>query len=389
MEKYCKMTKHYKEPKGRYNVYTVVFFLTKNAYKNKEIYFDGLKYNIEKFYQIFDKSFYFRLYYDKSIIEKIHDNDELNDFTQIIKNFINNMKKNPRMQLVEYECPNFKINNYHRGMFGTLIRFTPLLSNEKIKTVIISDIEKFAIHNVKLCYEYMINNNADLAWRTNGFLPVHDLRIIHDDWIYACNFISNIKFDKKVLDIFFEHIKYKNKNFIKYLKHNISFLNLDKFNKFDNLVNTENVYIYGIDEIFLNFYLKPNIQNYKVVLLPLARPLKLISHHYRNNDKYNNITSEQKSNFNEFFSLLFPSMVNKNLSVKKNFLNINNNIFKITLKNYINFENNLTKNYKKIIANKKKYNFTEKADILINEIYKKALVKKIIKYKYKYKKWIN
>ena len=109
----------------------------------------------------------------------------------------------------------------------------------------------------------MINNNADLAWRTNGILPVKDLRIIHNDWIYAGNFISNIKFDKKILNLFFEHIKNKNKKFMKYLNLNKSYLDLDKNKKFDNLVNTENIYIYGIDEIFLNFY----FQNYFIEII--------------------------------------------------------------------------------------------------------------------------
>jgi hypothetical protein len=389
MDKYCKMTKLYKEPKGEYNIYTVVFFLTQNAYKNKEAYFDGLKYNLQKFYHQFDNSFYFRLYYDKSITEKIHSNNELNDFTEIIKKYLDEIKNSPRVQLIEYECPNFKINNYHRGMFGTILRFSSLFSAEKIKTIAMSDIEKFAIFDVKLVYEYMINNNADLAWRTNGILPVKDLRIIHNDWIYAGNFISNIKFDKKILNLFFEHIKNKNKKFMKYLNLNKSYLDLDKNKKFDNLVNTENIYIYGIDEIFLNFYLKPHMENKKVLLLPITRALYLLSNHYKHNNKYNNITDAQKNSINEFFSLLFPSMTNKSHSPKKNFFNINKKTFNSDIKIYINFENNLTQNYQKIIDNKQKYLFSDKTERLINQGYKKARIKKIINYKYKYEKWIN
>ena len=76
MDKYCNMKKLYKEPKGKYNIFTVVFFLTSSAYKNSYEYFEGLKDNLQKFYYQFDNSFYFRLYYDKSLTEKIHNKED-------------------------------------------------------------------------------------------------------------------------------------------------------------------------------------------------------------------------------------------------------------------------------------------------------------------------
>ena len=82
-------------------------------------------------------------------------------------------------------------------------------------------------------------------------------------------------------------------------------------------------------------------------------------------------------------------MTNKSLSPKLNFLNINKKNFNSGIETYINFENNLTKNYKKIIDNKHKYLFSEKTERKINESYKRARIKKIINYKYKYEKWIN
>ena len=116
MDKYCNMKKLYKEPKGKYNIFTVVFFLTSSAYKNSYEYFEGLKDNLQKFYYQFDNSFYFRLYYDKSLTEKIHNNEDLNKMTELLKKYLEEIKNSPRVQLVEYECPNFKNGQYHKGV---------------------------------------------------------------------------------------------------------------------------------------------------------------------------------------------------------------------------------------------------------------------------------
>ena len=108
-----------------------------------------------------------------------------------------------------YECPKFKKNNqYHKGMFGTILRFSPLFNEKNVKVVISSDTEKMAVFDIKVAYEYLTLNNADVAWRTGKrkYITQLDDRIVHDDWIFAGNFISKVKFNNTILDKFFKDL---------------------------------------------------------------------------------------------------------------------------------------------------------------------------------------
>ena len=52
------------------------------------------------------------------------------------------LKKN-KIKLIIFECSNFLINNFHRGIFGMIARFFPIFNfeNNDAKNVIISDID--------------------------------------------------------------------------------------------------------------------------------------------------------------------------------------------------------------------------------------------------------
>ena len=391
MDKYCNMKKLYKEPKGKYNIFTVVFFLTSSAYKNSYEYFEGLKDNLQKFYYQFDNSFYFRLYYDKSLTEKIHNNEDLNKMTELLKKYLEEIKNSPRVQLVEYECPNFKNGQYHKGMFGTLLRFAPIFSQNNVGTVAMSDIERLAIYDVKIVYEYTKYYNADIGWRTG----IHnedqkDGRIIHDDWIFAGNFVCNVKFNHKILDQFFKDINDDNSKLNKYIL-SISSWQKDHPEKIhDKLLKEENKFIYGIDEALLNFYLKPNIEtnNNSILILPLSRLTKILSNHYRLNNKYNSLTEPENNNVNQFFKLLFPDLIQYTDNALDNFRKINKKIFPVKYYVYRNFELNLQKNYQKIIDNKNDFLVNDTVEHYLKVAFNKSHKKKLIKkYKFTHEKW--
>lgn len=395
MDKYCKMKKFYREPKGKYNILSAVLFLTPYGYKSSLMYIEGLKTNIQDFYLHFDNSFYYRIYYDKSVVEEIHDNDELNNLTKKCKLLFEKLKTAPRIQLIMYECPKFKKENknYHKGMFGTILRFSPLFNEKNVQIVISSDTEKMAIFDIKVAYEYLKLNNADLAWRTGKrklFSQLDD-RIIHDDWIFAGNFISNVKFNSDILKQFFNDLEDNKSMLNKYMQNVKKFLKKQNDNIYDKIIKYEGNYIYGYDEAFLNFYLKPQFEknNYSALIIEFPRFTMIFNSHFKENNKFKKLTDKEKSNINEFYKLLIgPSFKLLNEPIK-NYYAINKLIYPTKIKIIRLFEMNFLKNYNNIIKNATKYKLSENILKNIKIVHHKLLTKNtfIKKYKYKYKKW--
>ena len=89
MEKYCTLKKHFQEPSKPYNLISTSFFLTDNSYKDPvKKYVYGLKASVENFYLHFDKSYMMRIYFDNSVLEKVHKSKELNEvIDDIIPNY--------------------------------------------------------------------------------------------------------------------------------------------------------------------------------------------------------------------------------------------------------------------------------------------------------------
>jgi hypothetical protein len=358
MDKFCSLKKHYQEPSKPYNLISTTFFLTDNMYKDPiKKYVNGLKASVENFFLHFDKSYMMRIYYDNSVLEKIHKTQLLNDAIDDIKNFIKELKEQPRIQLVEFNCKNFKKDKLHIGMFPTFLRFDPLFDDKsKIKTVIISDIEASSIYDLKVLLEYSNNHpKAKLAWRSNPFTnPTKPQK----DWIYAGSFLSHVKFDRSLLDKFFSEIsddKSRISKFIEKIKSKQA--DIPKFQKmkFKELGS----YPYGVDEAFLNFYLKPVFKEKKYPVFYFAKAhniYRLFANHYKANKKYEDFDKKETDNINAFYSLIFgPSIVDMSKSARENYSKINEILYpsmdfkfrevlsKNIKKNYDTIEKNLDK----------------------------------------------
>jgi hypothetical protein len=394
MDKYCKMTKFYKEPKGNYNILSTVLFLTPYGYKSSLMYIDGLKANLQDFYLHFDNTFYYRIYYDKSVVEEIHDDQDLNSLTKECKSLFDKLKTAPRVQLIMYECPKFKKNkNYHKGLFGTILRFSALFNEKNIKVVVSSDTEKMAVFDIKVAYEYLKLNDADVAWRTGKrkFLSQLDDRIIHDDWIFAGNFISKVKFNSNILEQFFKDMDDSKSKLSKYMQKVRDFLKKNKDNIYDKILDNENNYIYGYDEAFLNFYLKPEFQknNNSALIIEFPRFTMIFNSHFKENNKFKDFTEIEKLNINEFYKLLIGESFKLQDEPIQNYYTINKLIYPIKINIIRLFEMNFLKNYNNIIENATKYKLSESILKNIKIVHHKLLTKNtfIKKYKYKYKKW--
>lgn len=93
--------------KGEINV---VFFKMETAYKDSSIYMIGLK-NLQEVVLKTMKGYKLRIYCD------IHRYEEIKQ---------EKWASNSNIELIIFDCPNYKENGYHIGTFGTFMRFFPM-----------------------------------------------------------------------------------------------------------------------------------------------------------------------------------------------------------------------------------------------------------------------
>ena len=114
------------------NIFSAIFFkLHGGSYKNFEMYMKGLN-NLTNFIRNSFKGYKLRLFIDESIFED--------------KYILEKLKSYNIIQLVKYHCTEFVIDDkYHRGLFGTLIRFFPMFDfpNNDAGIVRVTDIDFF------------------------------------------------------------------------------------------------------------------------------------------------------------------------------------------------------------------------------------------------------
>jgi hypothetical protein len=365
MDKFCSLKKYYKEPNKPYNLISTCFFLADNYYKDPIIkYFNGLKITIENFYLHFDKSYYFRIYYDNSLLEKIHKNKVVNDIIDKIKELIDSYKKQERLQLVEYNCKDYRKDKFHFGLFGTIVRFHPLFeTGANTKNIILSDIEPVAIYDIKILAEYAKNySKVKLAWRTHPDKP-------QKDWLYASAFLSKVKFEPDTLHKFFDDMKIENSRVRKFLKKFEEKLKkrpvIQGRNNYQTMdFSSMNYFTYGVDEAYLNFYLKPIFEEKKYPVLYFAKVhnlYRLFSNHYKKNNKFQNIDKSMNDNINAFYSLIFgPKIIDMNNTAKQNFIKVHNLIYPIfDLELRETISKNIKKNIELIQKNLEKINLNQ------------------------------
>uniref|UniRef100_A0A6C0EB58 Uncharacterized protein n=1 Tax=viral metagenome TaxID=1070528 RepID=A0A6C0EB58_9ZZZZ len=167
------------------------------------------------------------------------------------------------INIIYYNCEEYKHNGFHNGVFGTLIRFYSLFINdERYKYQWISDVDMTQNYFTTNEEEMMDKNNVDFCF----------MRYIHyfTQWVNPSmpasiigNFIiSKITFDRSLLDNYIDelyHAFYKNKDGS--LNDMIKKLQTKTQYKY----KSENKELpYGIDELFLNYYVFPYVIKNKI-----------------------------------------------------------------------------------------------------------------------------
>jgi hypothetical protein len=226
------------------NIIACCFFKRSGLYyKDFSRYTDGIQalyHSVTKYY----KDFSVRLFIDNSI------------YTD--QSIMSKLKKLDKLEMVLYDCPMYKIDeNYHQGLFGTMIRFFPMFNfpNNDAKIVILSDIDDhafrkyidlFKILGSRIKDLYLIKfSNAGRMFK-NKELYNHVYKNIILDYIKPQEMVCLKQIDYhviinflKVLDNKIIYSYYLNKNLIR---------NDNYISKYEN----NGHFIYGIDEWFLN-----------------------------------------------------------------------------------------------------------------------------------------
>lgn len=316
-------------PNEKYDIISTVLFKMKNSYRDLNFYVDQFK----NTYKILKTNF------PKYKIRMFIDDNIFND-----KNLMNKLNKYDDLQLVRFKCNSYLIDNYHIGLFSTMIRFFPLFDfdNNDTNFVIISDIDynkKFIKQLVQILYHIdnitlnklsLVKYNMDYT-SSNSYM--HEYSESHHGYIIAQSIIGINKINHEVIINFLNevlnnkidtHTKYTWYKIIDYSK-----LPDIKYYKQINYNNDHKSFTYGIDEYFLSTTLPEYLSKNNI---PYAsyESFSLIGllTNYMNNGRYT-IECKNKSITLKYFKKLVSYLLSKvnvkyndSKSIKENYLTL-------------------------------------------------------------------
>lgn len=318
------LKRYYTEPTDNYNIVSSVIFRLEDNYKPMNEYYNKL----EKFIKIFKETFvgfYFRIYFDNSII-KHTDNKLINEEIDTIwRPLLIKLKKLSFVQLCWYEHKDFlKSKNFHKGVFGTIIRFIPIFDyefNNNIDIIIISDVDvnhKY-LNYTKKSLTYCIDNKLRFFFRTSyckhssGYHTVTAKLV--NTWLRVMAgtvIINKFKFPIKIIDLFFNQLYTKN-----YDEHLLNFINLKEFSIHTHKTKTELIFKYGIDEVF-SMYLLEYIINNKIIFGYVSQK-DIDSPIYFWAKKNNMLKDENNPKYKEILKHLLKHHYNEELNYNNNY----------------------------------------------------------------------
>jgi hypothetical protein len=244
------------------NIFSACFFdMKKKSYKEFKRYMNGIV-DLHNFIYKYFNDFKLRLFIDDTIYSN--------------KKIFNKLTNIKNIQIILFLCNNFfnKKKCMHYGTFGTMVRFFPMFDfeNNDAQTVIISDIDD---NMDKLIRNHEKNRQVSSFYK-KYYKKFHknDIHLIYFKDLsriktriislidHPINFLNNNIPDGHILANNIIIFKSINKKFIinflnKTSKNILSKDELIKMNIYINSekVNQESKYFFGIDEIFVNYFL--------------------------------------------------------------------------------------------------------------------------------------
>lgn len=230
------------------NILSCCLFKLVKSYKNFDKYLNGLE-QLNSFVENNMQGFRIRLFIDNNIYT---DND-----------IMAKLKTYKYVDIVLFNCPNFIVDKYHDGLFGTLVRFFPMFDFEcnDADNVCIIDAD-FSRPNeyLKIYESYLISNklNNDINLYFYG-------NLIHIAIKYSLTNNSIVPY--AVAWKIFSKSKINNNlliNYIDQVKNNSDIQYSDYIEKKGLLTKTN--FVFGVDEYFINnILIKYYIDNEKCI----------------------------------------------------------------------------------------------------------------------------
>ena len=250
------------------NIISASFFkIAGKGYKDFSKYSNGIKY-ITTYIKNELPDFRLRLFIDNSIY---------ND-----KELMKKLKRDKLIQLVLYDCPNYKRGDTHRGLFGTLIRFFPMFNfkNNDAKIVLICDIDITCNNHI----QHLLGTFTSIYKSPNFNKITEDILFLDCTVLIRGETYDNICYDRKYIiphiqasriyvfnklnksiilkyineltlnDVNYKNLIHSTKSEIIHAFKSPFIYNKNPVNNVKHLINVsaDNKYIYGIDEYFLN-----------------------------------------------------------------------------------------------------------------------------------------
>ena len=379
----CSFKRYYKEPSEKYVCMTTSLFFKSEYFKvsknlkpmNKTMnkvksFIKNIKNNIKQFINgVYPKNYYYRIYFDKTIYK-------LKEYKELIKIIM----KNPKVQLIEFDCSNIKnINNStkvsHIELFGTLLRFHAIFDDKSpnLETIICVDADNtYSDKFIKVVSDFTksdklvrgIMSITSIGFHSNDFTEF-------DIFNYYYLLAGGTIFKKDKIFTIDLWNKYFTNMFNQYdLMYVVNYLDFKRLaiNAVlgHNEIKTQSYYSfnYGLDEIWLNFVIKKIYKDevQKDLLecyLTKNYNFKFVTNRILSLMKYNSIVNKKEYNLfikDSPFKKLPDIKEIKNHMEFYNILKKNKYLDRIYIQNNIKY---IIINCKDLIKKRKKYDYYE------------------------------
>jgi len=340
-------------------------------------YIDGLNELVEymdELNKVKNANIHFFLYYDSSI-----ENEE--KFILLKKKILTKYKF---IKLLKYTCPDYIVDNKHKGLFGTFVRFFPLFEKQyKNHVRSITDID-FKYYSKEKFIDLIRRKQLDSNENLNIIYPVgyekryNNIIAFQNIVAFANIMLKKGYFPIQILYSFLKRVNNKDKKIINDYKIMLSYKGYPiKIKILKNTVNNKilntDMFIYSIDEYFINkillkYWFSKNNSIGIFYFIPTGYKLyfkNIITDDIKNNPKFIDFAKEllrdkYKPNLdinkyiqqisNYFFN--YNSAVSMNEYIKKYYNVIHFYNISIKYKNILNIDKSVIDASKHIIDNK-------------------------------------
>lgn len=222
------------------NIIVTSLFKMSKGYKDFDRYLQGIQFASIQIIKL-KLPFEFRIFIDITIFKD--------------KNIMKFLKNISNVNLILYHCNSFFSNNFHRGTFGTIVRFFPMFdfknNDSNIVICIDSDIAYIDFRKIINSFFLMRENNLLDDLTLFNVSTIAKNSIIIDNKIYpyvmAGLLINKLKINKKLITEYLNEI----------FKFNYTYKNYYTNKKVQETKKVDKKIFYGFDEIFLNNKLLP------------------------------------------------------------------------------------------------------------------------------------